>query len=562
MRQFYFREMLLSSVAERKARRVAFHPEVTLIRGENETGKSSLLKSLFLAFGAEPAKVHPTWKAASVRILVRFELDGQSYAILRHADRFAVFDGRGALLERFVSVTSDLAPFFARLLKFGLRLPSRAGEFVPLPPAYYFLPYYMDQDGSWTAQWTGFAKLEQFPNWKKGVIEYHAGIRGNEYYEAQGVKLDAEAEAARTLRKREGLQEVYRSLSERFEAVQFDVDFGAYRDEVDELLLQCDKLRSREERFKRKIAELRNQRQALQTQLDITLHARDESAKDYAFASGQSEAVQCPTCGAGYDNSFAERFAIAMDEDHCAELIERLQEELRQSDQAIQREMDQTKTVTDEIGAIERLMARREGELALGDLIRQEGRRELRGVMQRDISALETREGELRVRATECEGRMRRFDGKDRRKEVNAQFSGTMSGFLGNLDVVGLPESSYQRVDAIIQDTGSELPRALLAYKIAFLRTVQQFGSTAVAPLVIDSPNQQDQDRKHLRKILSFLREFRPKGVQLVLGLVDSAGVDFGGEEIVLDRKHSLLASDDFARINEEMQGYVDQSVG
>lgn len=557
MKSFCFREILIASQSERKARRIAFHPKVTLIRGENETGKSSLLKTIFRTFGAEPTKVHPSWQAANPRSLVRFDVNGISFAILRHRESFAVFDAKGSLLKRFHKVTSGLGPYVASLVGFGLRLPDRTGKFVVLPPAYYFLPFYMDQDGSWTRQWAGFARLEQFANWRKGVVEYHAGIRGNEYYETQAVKFEAEAEAADAMRRREGLEAVYGSLGKRFEAAQFDVDFSAYQGEVGDLLNQCNRLRDREETFKARLSELQNHRQSLVTQLAITLNAREEAAKDYSFVQEHGDDVQCPTCGAAYDNSFTERFSIAMDEDHCAGLIVRLEEEIREVDRRIEGVLESAKTVSEEIIAIERLLARKEGEIALGDLIRQEGRRELRDVMRSDLSALETREGEAHVKAKDAEKRMKRFDGKERRKEVNTYFADTMAAFLGRLDVLSV-QDAFPSVDSTYQGTGSELPRALLAYKLGFLRVAEKFSSVVPAPLVIDSPNQQDQDHSHLESLLKFIRDQRPDNTQLVLGLVGSAGVDFGGSEIVLDRDRSLLIGEEFDSVSEEIQRYVD----
>ncbi len=562
MTHFFFKEILLASFREKKARRVRFDPQVTIVRGNNETGKSSLLKSIFRTFGAEPAKVHSAWIDADVRTVVRFEVGGAEFALLRHGNSYAAFDGRGTLAGRFQGVTSDLAPFLARLFGFGLKLPNRAGASIPLPPAYYFLPFYMDQDASWGNAWAGFSKLEQFPNWRRGVIEYHAGIRGNDFYEAQAAKLEAEGELNKVRRKREGLQEVYGRLSERFLAAQFAVDFSAYKAEVDELLTQCDRLREREERFKVRISELRNQRQSLKTQLDITIHAREESRKDYEHASAYAdEDVACPTCGAQYANSFAERFSIAVDEDHCASLALTLTEELADIDAKIVIELEESNRVTQDLSTIERLLAKREGEIALGDIIHQEGRKELRQVMAEDIGDLETEEGRHSVIIDQAEERMKQLDSRDRRKQVNGYYEERMRFFLNQLDVHSVQDKAIAKVDAAIRDTGSELPRALLAHQMAFFHVVARFGSAALAPLVIDSPNQQDQDDRHLDRVLRFIKDQRPANTQLVLGLVDTAGVDFGGTEIRLDRKYSLLLENEFAEVGGEVQQLVDAAL-
>jgi len=562
MSTFIFKEILLASFREKKARRVRFDPKVTIVRGNNETGKSSLIKSIFRTFGAEPVKVHENWVDADVRSVIRFEVNGEPFAILRHGNSYAGFDGQDKLTGRFSSVTNDLAPFLSRILDFGLRLPNREGANIALPPAYYFLPFYMDQDSSWANQWSGFARLEQFPNWKRGVVEYHAGIRGNEFYEAQATKLEAEGKLNMVRRRLEGFQDVYQRLSEKFIAAQFNPDFTVYKADVEEVLKQCDLLRTREETYKARITELRDHRQSLKTQLDITIHAREESRRDYDYANACTEdEVPCPTCGAHYSNSFAERFSIAVDEDHCAGLALKLTDELADVDAKIANELKNSEKVTEELGSIERLLARREGEIALGDLIRQEGRRELRDFMTKDIQELEDEEGRQLAVIDSVQKQMKQLTRKGRQDEVNRFYEEKMHFFLNELDVHSVPDKSTTNVNATIKDTGSELPRALLAYQMAFLHVVAKFGSATLAPLVIDSPNQQDQDDRHLARVLRFIKDQRPSDSQLVLALVDTAGVDFEGTEILLDRKYSLLLESEFDEVGGEVQRLVDAAL-
>lgn len=562
MKRFVFREMLLVSFKERKARRIAFDPKTTIVRGPNETGKSSLLKSLFMAFGADPAKIHPNWQAADARILVRYELDGAQASVLRNGTSYTFFDWQDKVQGNFSSVTKELAPLFSRKFSFGLRLRSRQGAFTTLPPAYYFLPYYMDQDGSWTNAWSGFQKLQQFAKWQKAVIEYHSGIRGNDYYEAQARKIAAEEKRDKLRKKREGLKDIYDSLSTRFEEAQFNVDFSAYKHEVENLLSLCDALRVKQERFKEKLSNLRNHRQSLKTQLDIAMHARDESRADLEHAESlDGDELPCPTCGALYNNDFAQRFEIAVDEDYCANLVVTLNEEIKVIDAKIADEEAAANQLRVEIVDIEKLLARREGEVVLGDLIRQEGRKELRSVMLSDITSLEEEEGAEGLRAKNSEQAMKSMNRPEYRKMVNAYYEEHMRRYLYALDVHGVSDSSISRVDAPIRGTGSELPRALLAYQLAILQVIEKYGTSVRAPIVIDSPNQQDQDPRHLERMLQVIKDEHPKESQLVLGLVDTGKFQFGGTEISLDQKHSLLRSDDFDEVGAEMKMLIDLSL-
>ena len=562
MKRFLYKEMLLASFRERKARRIQFDPNVTVVRGENETGKSCLIKSLLRTFGAEPARVHPGWDDADVRSFVRFEIDGTTYGLLRHGKSYAAFGPNEEVLGRFQSVTKELGPFLADLLGFNLKLLSREGELVSPPPAYYFLPYYMDQDVSWAEPWAAFARLGQFPKWKSSVIQYHAGIRGNDYYEAKAVKTEAEKAKNEARRRREGLDQVYQKLATEFPPAQFNTDFSAYRAEMEELLHQCDLLRKDEESFKGRVLELRTIRGALKAQLEITEQARAEAEKDYEFAvNTETEEVECPTCGAHYSNSFAERFSIAVDEDRCGSLALELSERLAEVDAKLAAEVECAEVVCGKLQEIERLLALREGEVTLGDLVRQAGRNELGAVVCESIAEAQKEEGDQAVKMADADARMKQIDSRTRRKEVNGLYEAKTRTFLNQLDVRTVKDKSIRKVDARIDSTGSELPRALLASNMAFLHVIASYGSAAFAPIVIDSPNQQDQDPEHLSKMLAFIKSERPAGSQLILALVDPGNVAYGGHDVVLDRKLSLLSEQEFSQVAPELQHLVNAAL-
>lgn len=75
MKRMIIKEIKLVSFLEEKAKKVIFHPNITVIKGDNHTGKSSLIKSIYWTFGADPKDLHPKWKNANVISLVKFSLD-------------------------------------------------------------------------------------------------------------------------------------------------------------------------------------------------------------------------------------------------------------------------------------------------------------------------------------------------------------------------------------------------------------------------------------------------------------------------------------------------------
>jgi hypothetical protein len=135
-----------------------------------------------------------------------------------------------------------------------------------------------------------------------------------------------------------------------------------------------------------------------------------------------------------------------------------------------------------------------------------------------------------------------------------------MRSNLFTLEVHGVDTKSLH-VHSRITETGSDLPRATLAYYFSILEMMQNFTDTTICPLVIDSPNQQDQDPKNLPTILKFIRDKRPTDTQLVLGLVDDCNVDFGGKIEVLKSKRRLLLDDDYNEHAMEVRDLIRKSL-
>ena len=79
-----------------------------------------------------------------------------------------------------------------------------------------------------------------------------------------------------------------------------------------------------------------------------------------------------------------------------------------------------------------------------------------------------------------------------------------MNSFVQELKVPNLKESNYKAIDSIIRETGSDLPRALLAYYYAFIHTMKKHSTSAFCPIVVDTPVQQDQDKTNAARMISF----------------------------------------------------------
>ncbi|RUQ35251.1 MAG: hypothetical protein EKK71_13325 [Candidatus Competibacteraceae bacterium] len=555
MKNFLLESMLLVSHRERKAKKIEFHPRITIIKGANDTGKSSLIKSIYRGFGAEPPKIHQKWKDANVASLIYFRVKNERFAILRSAGEYSIFDANKKLLNSYSSVTNELAPALANLLGFQLRILNREHTPSIPPPAYFFLPFYIDQDEGWIKPWQSFNKLSQFANWKQPVASYHFGLRPDQWY-----KLDAKKHAVaekKEIPEKEiaALEKLERKTRNQLTRVDFDIDISAFKAEIMRLLNICNDLCRKEEEYRQRVVELRTEKIRLEAQIEIVTRTRDELSADYTYAVEQQGLfVSCPMCGQEYENSFAERFEIAKDEETCSDLLQLLQADLRKVNAEIQKTHSSLSVNSKEKEEINTILSAKQGAVILSDLVKIAGKKELLSHLETEIATQKDILEGIDKELGSIKREMDKYDNKDHRSSILKQYEQVFRQNASVLNVHGLSENVFTRIDAKIEETGSDQPRAVLAYQFSVLDAIARKSDATFCPIVIDAPNQQEQDQENLKRILQFIPQCCPEGSQLVLGLVDDAGFQFDGKTIELKDKFSLLDQEAYLEAAEEIR--------
>jgi hypothetical protein len=562
MTRLRFHEILLMSAKEKTARRVKFPKLVTVIKGENDFGKSCLIKSLYMAFGATPKRVHPNWNKLAVTLLVHFDIGGTHYRILKAGKQYTVFNHEGEVVGSYSSITTGLGVFFAELFDFHLELTnSQTSEPEQATPAFLFLPFYFDQDASWIVNWDSFEFLRQFKMYRPAIAQFHTGIKPNEFYKAKSRKTVAE----KSLNEVRGERAVVNRVLEHIEKIsktQFDLSLSNYEQEISRLLKQCNELTKTEESLREELVVIENRRVSLETQIQITESAATELNKDFDFAAEElGDEIECPTCGAGYHNSFAERFGIARDEDQMRTLLVLLNDEYGACMSELQKKKAIAAESNERLKQINEILEMRQGEVKLQDILRSEGKKEVREVLRKEVDVLNRRIGEIDDEILSAEDEMKKSSSLKRSKEIKEYYRGRMALFLQQLQVKELTEEGYKEVYSQIKENGSDGPRALLAFYFAILKTIEKFSTTTICPIVIDSPNQQDQDPENWKRMLEFIRDQRPTDAQMILGLVDDAGIDMGGDVIELKDERQLLQKDQYEEVAAEVRIYLDKAL-
>jgi len=302
---------------------------------------------------------------------------------------------------------------------------------------------------------------------------------------------------------------------------------------------------------------LYNVKMEVDSQIVIVSNALGEVQSDFKFLERLNDHVDCPTCGAAYTVSFAEIFGIALDEGKLEELLQKLQGELQDVNTRISRMSGEHREHDLETAKVRALLEKKREQVQLKDLIDSESKKKLKSVLQTNLTEANLKTVEIQQEIDNLRTKLDGFISREKRAEIVEEFKTLMKRYLFDLAVAGLTEESFSDYTAKIHDQGSDQPRAVLAYVFSILQLMQKRASSAYCPIIIDSPIQQEQDAVNHQRILEFMKKNQPDGSQLILGVVDTKNVDFGGDVITLNQKRHVLQEDEFGTAMEEMLPFI-----
>ena len=220
MKELIFNSILIADVVKKTAWYQEFSKGFNVITSsDNHVGKSSLVKSLYYALGAE-VEYDDVWEKSSKLYIVNFNVDEIKYRIVRFTKEFVLFKNEEMILFTD-KVTKELSKKYEEIFDFGVYLPNKQDDKIELaPPVFMFLPYYIDQDRGWTEIYDSFSNLEQY---KKDAriksLYYHLGIYNQKTIELIAEKDALNFELTNLSKESERLQIVINALSKEIENI-------------------------------------------------------------------------------------------------------------------------------------------------------------------------------------------------------------------------------------------------------------------------------------------------------------------------------------------------------
>lgn len=565
MQNLLLKQLTLVSDIDKSANRYEFSNRFNLITAEdNSVGKSTLVKLLMWTFGCEPT-FDDTWRSLDCKAIVDFEIAAISYRVARHGSMmFLAIQGQP--FTRFSKITGEYSKTFSDIVDFNVRLPNKKNPNVleTPPPAYYFLPFYLDQRRSWSKLWDGFESLQQYGAWQSTIIKYHTGYLDGDFFDFEeliSTNRQEKAVISDEVKKIDAAIEVVNAYAPASEFLA-----ASTSDELRELTssveIELTKLKKKQEVLLQRHSELYVDRQYYESQLKLIVEAASELELDYVFSVERisGEQLQCPLCGVMHDSSLAKRADILIDKESAVVQSQELQRQLDRVEEDIQKislELDGLSETLDEINSrhIKSDMDCEEKPLLIDSLAARSVEKIVRKSKEEKIVVVANIDKKNRVLKKEQKALL----GKERKEELDEYFVDAISGFVEKLNATGVNMSNVRSAldyKRMLGGGAAEATRGALAYNIAVLKQIYDVKNEVAAPFIVDTPNQQEQTFINYDRIIKMLMDETPRHAQIFLCAMQSpllAPYQDAAKVIVLD-EGKVLDKNQYSEIRSEFK--------
>ena len=568
MRNLRFEQLLILSNTQKSANQFKFNKRYNLITADDNTrGKSTLVKLLLWCFGSQ-SPLDNKWKNFNCKVLVKFSLKEENYIILRD-ENIIYWKKENEKLKKYDSISGDFSEMFSQLVNFRVLLPNRdeVTKLVTPPPAYYFLPFYIDQKRSWSEAWNNFENLSQFANWKRTVIQYHVGYIDAEHFKYEEEHLEEQIQIDEFQDKVKNMDTALEVVSEYIVGNEVTLDNKIFEEMTNEIEKELFELSNNEESLLKELTELISDKVYLEHQTEIAESLIKELDEDFVFSFEhfKDDTIRCPLCGTEHENSVFNRASILADKNQAQNQLNDISKKLKKSNSAIEKLENESIEIKKKIDDINSKYTLNNGseDIQLHQVIENFA---YKGIDRKITDSkkdvlLEIDEKESVKK--EIKKEQRKLLTKERKKDIDNAFIELLKKYMKILDV---EEMNLVKVKTplnytqIVKEGGaSESTRGILAYYLAIFSLVDIYGCEVKAPLIIDTPNQQEQSDLNYQNIVKLIMTKIPKEEQVFLCALESDVLDDFKKEanvIKLDEKMLLDTSkyEDVKKVFDEIE--------
>lgn len=564
MKSLKFKRLLVLSNSTKSANLFEFSPNLNLITAnDNSVGKSTLLKLILWGLGCEPG-LDTTWTSQDCKTIVEFQIGDDSFHVQRYKNQIHFKKNEDAIQD-FQKITGEYSKIFAEIVAFKASLPKRNTSLIETPPpAFYFLPFYIDQKRSWDEAWDNFNNLGQYQRWKSTIIKYHVGLLTPEHFEIESEKSDKKI-----------IQKTYVAEVEKFDTaieivesyipqtLQTVTNINALNKITESIKDDLKSLQESQEKLLNNMAILNSEKAYLFQQQILTEKLIIELDKDYKFSveNIEDEEIECPLCGVVHENTILDRTSILTDKAQAENQLKVLHGEIEKVNSKIAEnevELNDARKRIDEINSKYVIEEESEPSIDFNQIIESIAGKSIKDsvIQTKTIRQVEIKQIENDVRKLNKE--QKELIKKETVESINDSFKSILTKYIKFLDAEAVNLSKINSpldYNKIIKEGGAaEGVRAIFAYYLTIFKMVEKFGSEVKSALIIDTPNQQEQSHTNYEKIVNLLTSEFSNDTQIIMSAMKNIHLKPYAEKakvIVLD-KNKLLSKEKYDELKGE----------
>lgn len=553
MHNLKFKQLLVLSDTNKLANQFIFNEKRNLITAnDNSVGKSTLVKLLLWGMGCDPT-FDSKWTSQDCKVIVEFCIGEQTYIVRRYKDQIAIKEGYNRFTS-FPKITGNYSRVLANILKFKALLPNRKSEVLETPPpAYYFLPFYIDQKRSWANAWDNFEGLGQYHDWKSTIIKYHVGLLTDEYFDLKYQILEKRNQLKSVVQQIEKYEIAIDVVNEYIPEITYaTTNEEEFQKLTDEIRIELRQLQIDQENLLNTFTQLQADKSHLEQQRLISEKIIYELESDYQFSveNINDEKIECPLCGTIHENSILNRSSILVDKKQSENQLESIVSELNkvcQKIEKIQISLNKARNRITEINA-KYIIVDEEKVISFNQIIEQ-----IAGsaIKNNTIAAKSERIIEKNILDKDIRKENKNLKNlipEEHTTTVNNSFIGILNNYVETFGAESINFSEIKSpldYNKIIREGGAaEGTRAILAYYLTIFSMVLKFSSEIASPLIIDTPNQQEQSDFNYSKIVDFLANEIPQTTQVFLCAMNNQHLETfkqNAKVFVLDESKLLI---------------------
>ncbi|WHT00469.1 MAG: hypothetical protein LZT29_03536 [Pantoea stewartii] len=523
MRSLKFQRLVLISDSKKLANQFTFPKRLNLITGEdNSIGKSTLAKSLLWSLGCDPV-FDEEWKSNEIKSILYFTIDGKEYFSCRGSQSI-ILGAVGSTGKRYENVTGKFSEDLSELVNFEMKLPNRKTDILETPPpAYYYLPFYIDQIKSWHSPWEAFANLSQYSRWKTPLIKYFTGYIKPEHFEIEEDIYDIEVgkkESKQNIEKFNNAAEVVVDISTDLGVALSDYEFVRIQEEINNELQELIEYQTR---IYNNQTDTTANIYDLERQYDLAKASASELEEDYKFAveSIPNDILECPLCGTLHDNSLRNRALLLSEKDALVSEASLIAFKINENKELLAQINKEAQSITQQIEKINNKYIPNEadGEI-LTQVINMISKENVSKNIHNkiDIENVKIAKADSSIRTLKSD--QRKLLSKEEKEDLNVSFMLKLSENIHSLGSSGISlskVSSPADYTKLIGGGAAEAARALLAYQLSVIQQIHSLKTCIVPPFVVDTPNQQEQAEHRYETLIQELMKSVPSDYQVIL---------------------------------------------